>query len=208
MSARPHAVRHPARRAGVAAVEFALLLPLLLLLLFGMIDAARALQATIIMTNIGREGANLAARGGDQLDGASQDIIYALMASAPPLNVNKLGQVTITRVMGVVSAGVSRSVVVDQYRWDDAARNLGYRYSGYAPASRVYACTSWNAGACTSISSRARPATAVMDGQLDDGEVVYVVETFYRYDMITAGFSAGGFALPTFGPDLYSITVF
>jgi len=202
----------PGRRRGVAAVEFALLLPLLLLLLFGMIDAARALQANIIMVNLGREGANLVARGGTGLDSGAQDIMYALMASAPPLNVNKQGMIYITRVIGVVSGGTAKSVVLDQYRWDDATRKLGFSYTyGYgasAPSSRVYGCTSWNAGACTSVASNARPTTTVMNGQLDDGEVVYVVETFYRYDMMLTGFAAGGFALPTFGPDLYSFTVF
>jgi hypothetical protein len=196
------------RQAGAAVVEMALLLPILLLLLFGMIDAGRALQANIIMVNIGREGANLVARGGTQVETGSQDIIYALMASAPPLNVNTQGMVYITRVMGVVTNGVSRSVVLDQYRWDDAARKLGYRASGYAPGSRAYACTAWNAGTCNSIKSAARPSTAIMDGQLKDGEVVVAVETFYRYDMMVADFNTGSASLPNFGPDLYSLTVF
>lgn len=197
------------RQRGLAAVEFALLLPLLLLLLFGMVDAARALQANIIMTNIGREGANLVARGNTQLETGSQDILYALMASAPPLNVNKQGMIYVTRVMGVVANGTSRSVILDQYRWDDAGRNLGYRASGYAPASRVYGCASWSSsGACASISSATPPGSAIMSGKLDDGEIVVVVETFYRYDMTLTGFTFGSFALPTFGPDLYSMTIF
>ncbi len=196
------------RQRGIAAVEFALLLPILLMLLFGMIDAARALQANIIVVNISREGANLVARGKVQLETGSQDIIYALMASAPPLNVNQRGQVYITRVMGVVSGGVSKSVVIDQYRWDDAARNLGYRASGYLPASRVYACTSWNAGACNGISATNRPAVDTMSGKLDDGEVIYVVETFYKYDMFLSSAGTSALSLPTFGPDLYSMTVF
>ncbi|MCC2960746.1 pilus assembly protein [Massilia sp. IC2-278] len=196
------------RQRGLAAVEFALVLPLLMLLLFGMIDAARALQANIIMVNIGREGANLVARGGTQLETGSQDIIYALMASAPPLNVQQRGMVYITRVMGVTSGGASRSVVVDQYRWDDAARNLGYRASGYAPASRIFACPAWNAGLCSGINSKNRPASAVMDGKLGDGEVVYVVETFYKFDMFMTSFSMDSLSLPTIGPDLYSMTVF
>lgn len=206
MMPRPQPARH---RHGLAAVEFALLLPLLLLLLFGMVDAARALQANIIMTNIGREGANLVSRGNTQLETGSQDILYALMASAPPLNVNQQGMVYITRVMGVVSNGTSRSVILDQYRWDDAGRNLGYRASGYAPASRVYACGAWGAnGACSGISSSTPPASGIMNGKLDDGEIVVVVETFYRYDMTLTGFSFGVFVLPTFGPDLYSMTIF
>jgi Flp pilus assembly protein TadG len=197
-------MRHPARQHGVAAVEFALILPILLVLLFGMIDAGRALQANIIMVNVGREGANLAARGNIPLETGSQDIIYALMASAPPLDVNKRGMVYITRVMGTMSNGVPRSVVLDQYRWDDAARGLGYGTSKYAPTSKVYSCTSWNTGTCGSISSKSRPATTMMSGQLEDGEVVHVVETFYNFDMLMGD----KFGAPAFGPDLYSMTVF
>lgn len=198
------------RQRGVAAVEAALLLPLLMLLLFGMIDAARALQANIIMTNIGREGANLVARGSTDLESGSQDIIYALMASAPPLDVNSRGMIYITRVMGVVSNGASRSVVLDQYRWDDGARSLGFRKSGYKPVSKVYNCGSWSSTSakCTAFTSSNRPTVSVMSGKLDDGEVVYVVETFYRYDMVFSGFTSGALSLPDFGPDLYSFTVF
>ena len=196
------------RQRGLAAVEFALLLPLLLMLLFGMIDAARALQANIIITNISREGANLVARGNTQLDTGSQDIIYALMASAPPLNVKQQGMVYITRVMGVVKGSLARSVVLDQYRWDDGVRNLGHRANGYLPASRVYGCTSWNGPLCKSINSTARPDTDTMAGRLADGEVVYVVETFYRYDMLLTDTATAALDLPTLGPDLYSMSIF
>ena len=196
------------RQRGVVAVEFALLLPLLLMLLFGVIDACRALQANIIMVNISREGANLVARGSTPVDTGSQDIIYALMASAPPLNVNQQGMVYITRVMGVVTNKVSTSVVIDQYRWDDPVRGLGYRLSGYLPPSQIYACTAWSAGTCSGISSNNRPQVAMMSGQLDDGEVVYVVETFYKYDMLLSAAGTAALSLPTYGPNLYSMTVF
>ncbi|RYE75018.1 MAG: hypothetical protein EOO80_16025, partial [Oxalobacteraceae bacterium] len=52
-------VRHARRQHGVAAVELALLLPMLVVLLLCAIDGARALQANIIITNISREGANI-----------------------------------------------------------------------------------------------------------------------------------------------------
>jgi Flp pilus assembly protein TadG len=198
-----------ARQHGLAAVEFALLLPILLMLLFGMIDAARALQANIIITNISREGANLVARGNTPLDTGSQDIIYALMASAPPLNVNQQGMVYITRVMGVVRNGITSSVVLDQYRWDDAARGLGFAANAYKPISKVYNCTAWSSGGkCTGFSSSSRPGVDIMKGKLDDGEVVHVVETFYRYDMLLTSPATGALSLPTIGPDLYSMTIF
>jgi Flp pilus assembly protein TadG len=44
---------------GAAVVEFALLLPLLLLLVFGIIDFGRALNAQIALTQAAREGARL-----------------------------------------------------------------------------------------------------------------------------------------------------
>jgi Flp pilus assembly protein TadG len=46
---------------GAVAVEFALLLPLLLLLIFGIIDFGRALNAQVTLTQAAREGARLAA---------------------------------------------------------------------------------------------------------------------------------------------------
>ncbi|MGD0686970.1 MAG: TadE/TadG family type IV pilus assembly protein [Streptosporangiaceae bacterium] len=50
-----------ARDRGAAAVEFALLLPLLLLIVFGIIDFGRALNAQITLTQAAREGARLEA---------------------------------------------------------------------------------------------------------------------------------------------------
>lgn len=198
---------HPFHQRGVAAVELALLLPMLVVLLLCAIDGARALQANIIMTNVAREGANLVARGNYDLDVSSQDVIGAVMASAPPLNVDRQGMMYITRVMGVTSGATTRSVVLDQFRWDDGS-NQGFSLSKYAPASRVYGCTSWKTAKCASISSTSRPTVAVMTGKLDDGEVVYVVETFYKFDMMVSAFSMGANALPTFGPDLYSMSLF
>ncbi len=50
-----------ARDRGAAAVEFALLLPMLLLLVCGIVDFGRALNAQITLTQAAREGARLAA---------------------------------------------------------------------------------------------------------------------------------------------------
>jgi len=51
------------RDRGAAAVEFALLFPILLLIVFGIIDFGRALNAQITLTQAAREGARLAAVG-------------------------------------------------------------------------------------------------------------------------------------------------
>ena len=61
MTRRP-AARDP-RDRGSVAVEFALLLPILLLLIFGVVDFGRAIDAQITLTQAAREGARLAALG-------------------------------------------------------------------------------------------------------------------------------------------------
>jgi Flp pilus assembly protein TadG len=53
-------------------VEFALLLPLLLLLVFGIIDFGRALNAQITLTQAARTGARLAALGQPNVASATQ----------------------------------------------------------------------------------------------------------------------------------------
>ena len=91
---------------------------------------------------------------------------------------------------------------------DMAVRKLGVNKSGYVPVSRVYnGCTGWSNGACTSLGGK-QPAVATMSGKLRDGEVITVVETFYKYDMMLTNFSIAGLSLPTLGPDLYSMTIF
>ena len=51
------------RERGSVAVEFALLLPVLLLLVFGIIDFGRAINDQITLTQAAREGVRLAALG-------------------------------------------------------------------------------------------------------------------------------------------------
>jgi len=60
---RPPSSGRRARDRGTAAVEFALVLPLLLLIVFGIIDLGRALNAQITLTEAAREGVRLEALG-------------------------------------------------------------------------------------------------------------------------------------------------
>jgi len=66
---------------GAVAVEFALLLPMLLLIVFGIIDFGRALNAQVTLTQAAREGARV-----DSLGSASQ-VCNRTKAAAIGLNL-------------------------------------------------------------------------------------------------------------------------
>ncbi|RZI42420.1 pilus assembly protein [Herbaspirillum sp. HC18] len=190
--------RHKQRSRGSAAVEFILCLPLLLLLAFPVIDLARVLQANMIITNMAREGANLVSRTLN----AEQAIMDALAATAPPLDMAANGMIRITKIMAVRGKGTPRNVVLAQYRWTGGS---------YAPVKGVWICgaagTRWDsAGSCTGLPPPASaPTVGVMSGALNDGDVIYLVETFYRLPMFFSGMQLGGIA---FNPDLYAMTIF
>lgn len=60
------------RDRGAAAVEFALVMPLLFLLIFGIIDFARAWNMQIALTHAAREGVRVAALGGSAGDAVAR----------------------------------------------------------------------------------------------------------------------------------------
>ncbi len=75
---RPPASSRKSRDRGVAAVEFALVVPVLLLIIFGIIDFGRMLNAQITLTGAAREGVRLAALG------YANAAIQARVAAAAP----------------------------------------------------------------------------------------------------------------------------
>src|SRR5262245_21138010 len=64
--------RHKAGDRGATAIEFALLFPLLMLIVFGIIDFGRVLNAQITLTQAAREGARLDALGLPNVDSRTQ----------------------------------------------------------------------------------------------------------------------------------------
>jgi Flp pilus assembly protein TadG len=114
---RRHAATGP-RDRGAAAVEFALLLPLLLLLVFGIIDFSRALNAEITLTQAAREGARLEALG-------QANVVSRTQAAATGLS-----PVTVTIVTSCVTgsgAGV------------DAVVQTSYNFLFITPVSAIAA---------------------------------------------------------------------
>jgi Flp pilus assembly protein TadG len=92
------AVRRTRRDRGAVAVEFALLFPILLMLVFGMIDFGRALNAQITITQASRTGARLAAVG-------SANVITATENAAIGLNVTSPAPTFLQCPVGTTSGG-------------------------------------------------------------------------------------------------------
>lgn len=74
------------RDRGAAAVEFALVLPVLLLLMCGIVDFGRALHEQIVLTQAAREGARLAALSEPDTVARTRDAAGAL--SGADVNVS------------------------------------------------------------------------------------------------------------------------
>lgn len=186
---------------GLAAVELAFLLPFMVLLVMMVTDFARALQAQIVLVNITREGASLSARVPTY---TQTQIVNSLAATAPPLKMTTDGMIYITTVMGQLEGNAVRNVVVAQTRLVNA---------GYAPASRLWNCgagsSHWSGGSCTGIATGAGAPTApLMTGQLANGETIYAVEAYYRFDMLFGLIDlAPGLKTPQITPDLHALTV-
>lgn len=140
---------------GLAVVEFALMLPVMLVLLFMVIEFGRAILARQVLTNLSREGANLTARGTPLADARE-----ALNISAAPLDIGADGYVILTQVFRD-SAG---NLVIQK---QDAG-------GGRPRPSRVGA----------GVGTRAvLPPTAMEIPPR--GQSLFVTEVFYRHDTLT-----------------------
>jgi len=181
---------------GQSLIELAILLPLLLMLVFGVIDYARAIQFNNILVAMSREGANLASR----TSALPQDIIRALNVTAAPLVMNTRGRIFITRIIGkkVVPTCVD-SPPTFCTTFPNVESQTRAVSGAAALTSKVWACgAGWNgSGNCTFVPAN---ASATIPMTLSDGEEVFAVETLYDYNVIV------NYVMQT-GPKLYSLTV-
>jgi Flp pilus assembly protein TadG len=88
---------------GAAIVEFALILPVLVLFVFGIVEFGRAYSARIQLTAAVREGARAGALGGD--------VVAATRAGAPGLTAGDI-TVTYTPSPGSTCTGASTTTTV------------------------------------------------------------------------------------------------
>jgi Flp pilus assembly protein TadG len=81
---------------GIAALELALILPVMLIIVFAIVDFGRLFNARLEITNIAREGGSLACR--DMKSAA--DIITMLQTGASDLDLAKSGKIYVWKING------------------------------------------------------------------------------------------------------------
>jgi hypothetical protein len=83
-------------KRGVALIEFALILPLLILIALAVVDIGRLIQVRLIVTNLAREGGSLASRQ-STLDASLISLLQS--SSNPPMDMSGAnGKIFITRI--------------------------------------------------------------------------------------------------------------
>jgi|PlaIllAssembly_1097288.scaffolds.fasta_scaffold76006_2 hypothetical protein len=80
---------------GTALLELALLLPLLVVMVLGVIDLGRLIHARLVVTNVSREGGSLASR---DRGGTDQNLLAMLQTSATPFDLANQGRIYITKI--------------------------------------------------------------------------------------------------------------
>jgi len=167
---------------GIATVELALVLPVLLILVLGVVDFARAIQFNNVLVHLTREGANLAARTTEQ----PAYILRTLMDTATPLEMNTDGMMFISKIEGRAD-GTGR--LVAQYRPPSGGKG--------SLRSELVSCSgSWSGGTCTPSGTQ----IVSLPVNLNPGETIYAVESMYDYTLLTR------YVVPTL-PTLYSLTI-
>lgn len=109
---------------GAAAVEFALLLPLLLLIVFGLLDFGRAINTQITLTQAAREGARALALGQSTYQARAQAAAIGLSA------------VTVTELPD--SLGVTGCPAGSELTGDDAVVQVTYTFSFITPIGSIF----------------------------------------------------------------------
>lgn len=151
---------------GIAALELAMLLPVMLIMAFAVIDFGRLIETELVITNMSREGGSLASR--DLLMGAS--LCTMLQDSSYPLDMQDRGKIYIS----IITAGVSKNSPDPTISSQSSAGNLAVPsvISGGSP----------QLGLSTTMYNHLVFNNA---NQAPDLSVLTVVEVYYEYIPIT-----------------------
>ena len=189
--------------SGQTLLEFALVAPLVLLLMLGVIEVSYAMLDQHVVTKLTREGSNLISR-----DTSLADAAYAIRSmSSRPLNFNDgSSKVIFSVVRKVTTAGANnnKAVLYQRYSYGTMSGSSMLNNSGgaFGPAPDY---TALNSDTDTRLQVSNVPATMAPGGML------YITEIYTKHPLITPfnnfgkTFFGGSSMLPQ---TLYSIAYF
>lgn len=155
---------------GATLVELALLLPILVVMVLGIIDFGRLIHARLVMTNVSREGGSIGSRA-DQA--GNQQLITALQHSAAPFTISGAdGRIFITRIRAGLNAANTQPFIA--WRLTGGALNEPSRITGNVGQTP--------GGLVNPLFGRLQFNTAQNDSDIEE---VTIVEVFYLYRPIT-----------------------
>ena len=155
---------------GATLVELALLLPILVVMVLGIIDFGRLIHARLVITNVSREGGSIGSRANQQ---GNQQLITALQHSAAPFTISGAdGRIIITRISAGPNA-LNPQPFID-WRETGGALDEPSRITGNVGQTP--------GGLANPLFGRLQFNTAQNDSDIAE---VTIVEVFYLYRPIT-----------------------
>lgn len=153
---------------GVAAVEFALLLPLMIITLLAIIDFGMLFDARFVITNLAREGGSLASRDLE----SPATLITLLQTGASPLDLQTSGKIYIWKIRAGTTTTSPNPAI-------DATASA---QKGNLTVSSTISASSPKLGLSTTLYNHLVFNTTHKVADIGD---VSVVEVFYKYTPIT-----------------------
>ena len=198
-SGRPSRFCDRVRRAhGQSIVEFALTLPLFLLLCLGVMEFGYALYEDHMIVSLAREGSNLISR-----QSTLQEAETALLAAVrPPINFNQNGKLIFSVVkLGTGGANLNQPIITQRRM---VGTSTGNSTLGTPPTA------SYNGAPDYSAVNADNDAAIRVTGSLPNGltltagQSVYITEIYTKHNLITPAANFG-VTLPT---NLYASAYF
>jgi Flp pilus assembly protein TadG len=169
-------------QGGLAAVEFALILPVMLVLFFGIVETSMALGAKASVTSIAATAADLIAQESTVSSADEQNVFNAASAILYPHPVSSTSKGVTTSLLKIVIS----SIVYDK---DNPATSGKVAWSDSSTGS----------GARTVGSTYSYPADAINPGNtanlVDEGGSIILVEVTYNYSSPTAQTVTGSWTM-------------
>ena len=184
--------------SGQSIVEFALILPLLMLIVLGVAEFGYALLDEHVVTRLSREGSNLISRDTSLLDAGTA----VTSMSSPPVDFTNGSKVIFSVVKTGSTTGTTNYGLMVLYQ--------RYEFGNFTGTSQVTTQGSGSFGgapdfqAANSDSDSSLRVTSLPAGLIPIGGMLYITEIFTRHTRITPLDQFGVFVPQT----LYSIAYF